>query len=205
MHFPQIHGGPLSHASQCHLSQRERLWQAGSLSTGRLRLDRTQKGGPCLRGQRLLDNAPCQAVAGLDSGALPFPRHRASLVQTKADRHANGSPFGATATTAASGGNREELLGQRPAGCERQRSRRWEPQPGLGEELATRLRGLGRCQTALRRDSIALIKSLPIAAPAPLSCRACPLRHCFAMPPLPKGEALAGRIVSCIFLANYML
>ena len=37
----------------------------------------------------------------------------------------------ATATTAASGGNREELLGQRPAGCERQRSRRWEPQPGL--------------------------------------------------------------------------
>ena len=38
---------------------------------------------------------------------------------------------GATATTAASGGNREELLGPRPAGCERQRSRRWEPQPGL--------------------------------------------------------------------------
>ena len=42
-------------------------------------------------------------------------------------------------------------------------------------------------------DSIALTKSLPIAAPAALSCRACPLRHCFAMPPLPKGEALAGR------------
>ena len=39
------------------------------------------------------------------------------------------SPFLATATTAASGGYREELLGQRPAGCERQRSRRWEPQP----------------------------------------------------------------------------
>ena len=53
-----------------------------------------QKGGPCLRGQRLLDNAPCQAVAGLDSGALLLPRHRASLVQTKAGRHANGSPFG---------------------------------------------------------------------------------------------------------------
>ena len=131
-------------ASQCHLSQRERLWQAGSLPTGRLRLDRTQKGGPCLRGQRLLDNAPCQAVAGLDSGALLLPRYCASLVQTKADRHAKGSPFGATATTAASGGNREELLGPRPAGCERQRSRRWEPQPGLGEELATRLRGQGR-------------------------------------------------------------
>ena len=39
-------------------------------------------------------------------------------------------PLGATATTAASGGNREELLGPRPAGCKRQRSRRWEPQPG---------------------------------------------------------------------------
>ena len=42
----------------------------------------------------------------------------------------------ATATTAASGGNREELLGQRPAGCERQRSRRWEPQPVLAQRLA---------------------------------------------------------------------
>ena len=53
-----------------------------------------------------------------------------------------------------------------------------------------------------RCDSIALTKSLPIAAPTALSCRACPLRHCFAMPPLPRGEALAGRIVSCIFLAK---
>ena len=149
-HFPQKSSGarkvykrPLRHL-RCHLSQRERLWHAGSLPTGRLRLDMAQEGGPCLRGQRLLDNAPCQAVAGLDSGALLFLRYCASLVQTKADRHAKGSPFGATATTAASGGNREELLGPRPAGCERQRSRRWEPQPGLGEELATRLRGQGR-------------------------------------------------------------
>ena len=47
-----------------------------------------------MRGQRLLDNAPCQAVAGLDSGALLFLRYCASLVQTKADRHANGSPSG---------------------------------------------------------------------------------------------------------------
>ena len=45
-------------------------------------------------------------------------------------------PLGATATTAASGGNREELLGPRPAGCERQRSRRWEPQPVLAQRLA---------------------------------------------------------------------
>ena len=40
---------------------------------------------------------------------------------------------------------------------------------------------------------------------AALSCRACPLRHCFAMTPLPKGEALAFRIVSCIFLAKFMI
>ena len=33
--------------------------------------------------------------------------------------------------TAACGGNREARLGPRPAGCERQRSRRWEPQPGF--------------------------------------------------------------------------
>jgi len=28
-------------------------------------------------------------------------------------------------------------LGPRPAGCEQQRSRRWEPQPGLGERSET--------------------------------------------------------------------
>ena len=44
--------------------------------------------------------------------------------------------LGATATTAASDGNREELLGPRPAGCERQRSRRWEPQPGQWHRAA---------------------------------------------------------------------
>ena len=52
--------------------------------------------------------------------------------------------FAATATTAASGGNREELLGQRPAGCKRQRSRRWVPQPGRW--LRSRRRGQGRLQ-----------------------------------------------------------
>ena len=46
-------GCALSGASR-QLSQRESPWQAGSLSTGRLRLDRTQKGGPCLRGQARL-------------------------------------------------------------------------------------------------------------------------------------------------------
>ncbi len=41
-------------ASQCHLSQRERLWHVGQLSSGRLRPDRAQKGGPCYRGQARL-------------------------------------------------------------------------------------------------------------------------------------------------------
>ena len=36
-------------------SQRERLWQVGPLPTGRLRRNMAQKGGPCCRGQRLLD------------------------------------------------------------------------------------------------------------------------------------------------------
>ena len=78
------------------------------------------------------------------------------------------------------------------------------PFGGAGERSETE-RARPLTENHRHRDSIALIKSLPIAAPAALSCRACPLRHCFAMPPLPKGEALAGRIVPCIFLANYML
>ena len=77
------------------------------------------------------------------------------------------------------------------------------PSGGAGEEQGDETER-ARLLTANPRhsDSIALIKSLPITAPAALSCRACPLRHCFAMPPLPRGEALAGRIVSCIFLAK---
>ena len=54
------------------LSQRESHWQAGPLPTGCPRSDMAQKGGPCYRGQQLLDNAPCQAVVNLGSGALPF-------------------------------------------------------------------------------------------------------------------------------------
>ena len=45
------------------------------------------------------------------TGSLP-------LDTTKVDSFAKGSPTRATTTTAASGGNREELLGQRPAGHE---------------------------------------------------------------------------------------
>ena len=45
------------------------------------------------------------------TGSLP-------LDTAKVDSFAKGSPTRATTTTAASGGNREELLGQRPAGRE---------------------------------------------------------------------------------------
>ena len=67
--------------------------------------------------------------------------------------------------------------------------------PPLGELAGASPTERARLLTAnpSHSDSIALTKSLPIAAPAALSCRACPLRHCFAMPPLPKGEALAFR------------
>ena len=54
-----------------------------------------------------------------------------AIQETTADK------MSAAEATAASGGNRESRLGQRPAGCKRERSRRWEPQPVLacGETL----------------------------------------------------------------------
>ena len=63
--------------------------------------------------------------------AMPPPLPRGGLGIPESFASSPEAPLlGATATTAASGGNREELLGQRPAGCKRQRSRRWVPQPG---------------------------------------------------------------------------
>ena len=53
-----------------------------------------KRAGLATEGSSFWTSAPCQAVAGLDSGALPFPGHRALLVQWKPDRHARGSPFG---------------------------------------------------------------------------------------------------------------
>ena len=53
-----------------------------------------QKGGPCYRGQPLLDNALCQAAAGPDSRVLYFTIDQALLIPCKPDRHASGSPFG---------------------------------------------------------------------------------------------------------------
>ena len=83
-----------------------------------------------------------EALAGLNLSVIayamppPLPRGGLGIPQSLASSPEAPLP-GATATTAASGGNREELLGQRPAGCKRQRSRRWEPQPGLGERSET--------------------------------------------------------------------
>ena len=76
------------------LPQRGSHWRAGPLPTGRRRPDMAQKRGPRLRGQRLLDNAPCQATVNLGSSALLFPRYCALLVQHRPDRHAKGSPSG---------------------------------------------------------------------------------------------------------------
>ena len=76
---------------------------------------------------------------------------------------------GATATTAASGGNREELLGPRPAGGKRQRSRRWEPQPGLGERSETERLDKGQPD----REAFAELNLSVIAYAMP--------------PPLPRG------------------
>ena len=46
---------PSDFGSPFGLSHRESPWQAGQLPTGRLSPDMAQKGGPCYRGQRLLD------------------------------------------------------------------------------------------------------------------------------------------------------
>ena len=62
---------------------------------------------------------------------------------------ANGSPFGATATTAASGGNREELLGQRPARRKRSAADAGSRNPALSSEA--RLRGCTKTEPFLCR------------------------------------------------------
>ena len=70
-------------------------------------------------------------------------------------------PLGATATTAASGGNREELLGQRPAGCKRQRSRRWEPQPGLWHCEAMTERASSSLESRRTAISCLFVRAMP--------------------------------------------
>ena len=75
--------------------------------------------------------------------------------------------IGATATTAASGGNREELLGQRPAGCKRQRSRRWVPQPGQWQcEAMTERLSPARASRSGRPSSNLSVGLAPASSPS---------------------------------------
>ena len=53
-------------------SQRGSPWQAGPLPTGRLSPDMAQKGGPCYRGQRLLDKRTLSSCR--------WPRQRSTTV-----------------------------------------------------------------------------------------------------------------------------
>ena len=46
----------------------------------------------------------------------------------------------------------QELLGPRPAGCERQRSRRWEPQPGQWQRVSAD----GEVELLSQRESLCL-------------------------------------------------
>ena len=102
-------------------------------------------------------------------------------------------PLGATATTAASGGNREELLGPRPAGCKRQRSRRWEPQPGQWQRVSADGEGKPGTKEPLRSDGQTLCQRETSAAPVLPRQQPCPLRRSRASSP--KGRAL-GRPVN---------
>ena len=90
------------------LPQRGSLWRVGQASTRRAKHNVPETGVLRCLGQRQLDKERCPEAAVLCSKARPFAPCRASGVQRKVTRPANGSPFG-----------------------------------GAGEELATRLRGLG--------------------------------------------------------------
>ena len=89
------------------------------------------------------------------------------------------------------------LLGPRPAGCKRQRSRRWEPQPGLVERSETeRLyegkpdreplldstspSALTRCHLPYRGEALAFRKAWPLRQRLPyyVSCLRSRLRGC---------------------------
>ena len=102
--------------------------------------------------------------------AMPPPLPRGGLGIPQSFASSPEAPLlGATATTAASGGNRESLLGPRPAGCKRQRSRRWVPQPGLGERSETERLDKGQPD----REALAKL-NLSVTADA-------------VPPPLPRG------------------
>ena len=98
-------------------------------------------------------------------------------------------PLGATATTAASGGNRESLLGQRPARRKQSAADAGSRNPGSGTEGD----GEGKPFTIkpLHSDKQTFCQSDTIVA-LPIPCQhPCPLRR--SAPALPKGEPLAYR------------
>ena len=115
-------------------SAKPRLFARGSPTRGAVERSETE---------RLDEGQPDrEALAELNlsvtADAVPPPLTRGGLGIPQSFASSPEAPLpGATATTAASGGNRESLLGPRPAGCKRQRSRRWEPQPGLVERSET--------------------------------------------------------------------
>ena len=117
-HFPQKSSGarkvykrPLRHL-RCHLSQRERLWHAGSLPTGRLRLDMAQEGGPCLRGQaRLYPTSPSR----LRRATSPCRRGFGS------PRKVNGFARGSPTRGAVERSETERLYKGKPALCSKAR------------------------------------------------------------------------------------
>ena len=66
----------------------------------------------------------------------------------------------------------------------------------LGELARQRLRGRARQnKTRKHSDTMSLTNRVRIAVLFAFCQHPCPLRHCFAMPPPPKGEALAFRDV----------
>ena len=81
-------------AARCQLPQRGSHWHVGQVYAGRAKHD--VSGTVVLRclGQRQLDKERCPEAAAPASKARPFAPYRALGVQTKADRHARGSPFG---------------------------------------------------------------------------------------------------------------
>ena len=100
-------------------------------------------------------------------------------------------PLGrATATTAASGGNRESLLGQRPARRKRERSGCWEPQPGRWHAAGVTERfssAAAHGQAILRTTSQALRASSPCRGASGETVKLCGMPR----PPLGRGGGIA--------------
>ena len=88
------------------LSQRESLWRAGQVHAGRPRPDRTQKGGPCYRGQARLRttsqalraSSPSRGASGetvhFAGTAKASPTRGGGIAQAMTERLDEGRGFG---------------------------------------------------------------------------------------------------------------